>query len=86
VPDAYGLWCSTFHSFGAKFLRMHYKEAKLNKDFAIYDEDDQKKLLNLVMKDLGFEKDKNKASAYLSIISRAKDDLMDSESYLLNAR
>jgi len=86
VPDAYGLWCSTFHSFGAKFLRMHYREAGLNRDFAIYDEDDQKKLITLVMKDLGFEKDKNKASVYISIISRAKDDLMDSESYLLNAR
>ncbi len=86
VPDAYGLWCSTFHSFGARFLRQHYKEAKLIKDFAIYDEEDQRKLLNLVIKDLGFEKDKNKASIYLSLISRAKDDLIDSESYLLNAR
>ncbi|MEF3280532.1 MAG: UvrD-helicase domain-containing protein [Elusimicrobiota bacterium] len=86
VPDAYGLWCSTFHSFGAKFLRMHYKEAGLRKDFVIYDEDDQKKLISLTMKEMGFEKDKNKAAVYLAIISRAKDDLLDSESYLLNAR
>lgn len=86
VPDAYGLWCSTFHSFGAKFLRMNAKAAGLNKDFVIYDEDDQKKVISLIMKELGFDKEKNKASVYLSIISRAKDDLMDSESYLLNAR
>jgi len=86
VPESFGLWCSTFHSFGAKFLRIHHKEAGLTKDFVIYDEDDQKKLINLVIKDLGFEKDKNKASVYATIISRAKDDLMDAESYLLNAR
>jgi len=86
VPDAYGLWCSTFHSFGVKFLRMNAKAAGLNKDFVIYDEDDQKKVISLIMKELGFDKEKNKASVYLSIISRAKDDLMDSESYLLNAR
>lgn len=86
VPQAYGLWCMTFHSFGAKFLRMHYKEAGLKKDFVIYDEDDQKKLLSMVIKDLGFDKEKLKATLYASLISRAKDDLLDAESYLLNAR
>lgn len=86
VPEATGLWCMTFHSFGAKFLRMHYSQAGLKKDFVIYDEDDQKRLISMVIKELGFEKDKTKASIYASLISRAKDDLMDAESYLLNAR
>lgn len=86
VPYSQGLWCSTFHSFGARFLRNHYKQANLNKNFIIYDEDDQKKLISNVIKEMGFDKDKNRASLYLSIISRAKDDLLDSESYLLNAR
>lgn len=86
VPQASGLWCMTFHSFGAKFLRMHYDKAGLKKDFVIYDEDDQKKLISMVIKDLGFEKEKIKSSVYLSLISRAKDDLIDAESYLLNAR
>ncbi len=86
VPDASGLWCMTFHSFGAKFLRMHYAQAAVRKDFVIYDEDDQKKLLSMVIKDLGYEKEKAKASVYASLISRAKDELMDAESYLLNAR
>lgn len=86
VPQASGLWCMTFHSFGAKFLRMHYDKIGLTKDFVIYDEDDQKRLISLVIKDLGFEKEKVKSSIYLSLISRAKDDLIDPESYLLNAR
>jgi DNA helicase-2/ATP-dependent DNA helicase PcrA len=86
VPDAYGLWCMTFHSFGARFLRMHYNLANLSRDFVIYDEDDQKKLITSVIKELGFENQENKASIYLNIISRAKDELLDSQSYLLNAR
>lgn len=86
VPQASGLWCMTFHSFGAKFLRMHYDKAYLKKDFVIYDEEDQKRLISMVIKDLGFDKEKIKSSVYLSLISRAKDDLIDAESYLLNAR
>jgi DNA helicase-2/ATP-dependent DNA helicase PcrA len=84
--NAQGLWCMTFHSFGARFLRMHYNLAKLSKNFVIYDEEDQKKLITSVIKELGFENHQNKASLYLSIISRAKDELLDAQSYLLNAR
>lgn len=86
VPDAFGIWCSTFHSFGARFLRQHYELCGLKRDFVIYDEDDQKKLISLVLEEMGYSKEKNKASLYLTIISRAKDDLMDCESYLLNSR
>ncbi|MCX7727809.1 MAG: UvrD-helicase domain-containing protein, partial [Chitinispirillaceae bacterium] len=67
VPQASGLWCGTFHSFGARFLRMHYDKVGLKKDFVIYDEDDQKKLLSVVIKDLGFDKEKIKSSVYLSL-------------------
>ncbi|MGC8867830.1 MAG: ATP-dependent helicase, partial [Elusimicrobiales bacterium] len=86
VPQSSGLWCMTFHSFGARFLRMHYSQAGLKKDFVIYDEDDQRKLLSMVIKDLGYEREKIQAPVYASLISRAKDDLMDTESYLFNAK
>lgn len=86
VSQAYGLWCMTFHSFGARFLRMHYKEAGLKKDFVIYDEEDQKRLLSIVIKNLGYDKENLKAPVFLSLISRAKDELIDAESYLFNAR
>ena len=86
IPNAAGLWCMTFHSFGARFLRMHYNLANLSKDFVIYDEDDQKKLISTVIKELRFENEENKASLYLNIISRSKDELLDAQSYLLNAR
>ena len=86
VPHSYGLWCMTFHAFGARLLKMHHNEAGLKKDFVIYDEEDQKRLLSIVIRDLGFDKERLKASLYASLISRAKDDLIDAESYLFNAR
>jgi DNA helicase-2/ATP-dependent DNA helicase PcrA len=79
------VWINTFHSFCAKFLRRHAKELKLNPDFSIYGETEQKKLINLVLKELGLEKEKGKAALYLSVISRAKDDLMDAGSFKIHA-
>jgi len=35
----------TFHSFGAWFLRNHYEEAQIDKNFTVYDDDDMVTLL-----------------------------------------
>ncbi|MCM2267163.1 MAG: UvrD-helicase domain-containing protein [Elusimicrobiales bacterium] len=86
VPYSGGMWIHTFHALGARILRQHGSLIGVKRDFVIYDDDDQKKLLGLAMEELGFEAEKNKASLYLSIISRAKDDLLDSQSYLINAQ
>ena len=81
-----GIWIYTFHSFGARILRQHYQAAGLKKDFVIYDEDDQKKLLAMAIEELGLANEKKKAAVYATIISRAKDDMLDAESYLIHAR
>ena len=86
VPYSGGMWIHTFHALGARILRQHGRLIGVKPDFVIYDDDDQKKLLGLAMEELGFEAEKNKASMYLSVISRAKDDLLDSQSYLINAQ
>ena len=86
VPDSAGIWTHTFHSFGARVLRQHGRLVNIKPDFVIYDDDDQKKLVQLAMEELGLESEKNKASIYVSIISRAKDDLLDAESYHINAQ
>jgi DNA helicase-2/ATP-dependent DNA helicase PcrA len=86
VPYSGGMWIHTFHALGARMLRAHGRLIGVKADFVIYDDDDQKKLINLAMEELGFEAEKNKASMYLSIISRAKDDLLDAQSYLINAQ
>ncbi len=86
VPYSGGMWIHTFHALGARILRQHGSLIGIKRDFVIYDDDDQKKLIHLAMDELGLlEAEKNKASMYLNLISRAKDDLLDAQSYLINA-
>jgi DNA helicase-2/ATP-dependent DNA helicase PcrA len=79
------VWVHTFHAFAARILRSHAARLGLPRHFTIYDGDDQKKLVSGALKELGLEKEKNKASLYVNIISRAKDDLLDAQSYSIHA-
>ncbi|KAF0125103.1 MAG: DNA helicase II / ATP-dependent DNA helicase PcrA [Elusimicrobia bacterium] len=86
VPYSGGMWIHTFHAFGARVMRQHGKLIGVKQDFVIYDDSDQKKLVQLAMEEMGLEAEKNKAGMYVSIISRAKDDLLDAQSYMINAQ
>lgn len=79
------LWMHTFHAFAARVLRRHAKEAGLDPRFTILDSDDQKRIIVACLKELGLEDEKNKARLYVSVISRAKDDLLDAGSYSIHA-
>ena len=79
------VWVYTFHAFGARFLREHHAALGLPRHFTIYDQSDQKKLVTESMKELGLEDQKSKAGLYVSLISRAKDDLLDAGSYEIHA-
>ncbi|MBI4386357.1 MAG: UvrD-helicase domain-containing protein [Elusimicrobia bacterium] len=79
------VWIHTFHAFGAKLLRQHASALKLPQHFTIYDADDQKRLVVEAMREIGLEDQKNKAGLYASLISRAKDDLLDAQSYKIHA-
>ncbi len=79
------VWVHTFHAFATRVLRRHHELLKLSRSFTIYDQSDQKRLVTQSMKELGLEDQANKAGMYVSIISRAKDDLLDAESYMIHA-
>ncbi|UPT74276.1 MAG: UvrD-helicase domain-containing protein [Elusimicrobiota bacterium] len=79
------VWAFTFHSFCARMIREHHEKLGLPRHFTIYDQSDQKKLVSESMKELGLEDQKSKAGLYVSIISRAKDDLLDAGSYEIHA-
>ncbi len=85
TPYSSGIWMHTFHALGAKLLRQHGELIGIKKDFLIYDVDDQKKLITLILKELGLENDKNKVPLYINLISKAKDDLIDENAYLESA-
>ncbi len=72
------VWISTFHSFCARILRI-----ELNPHFVIYDETDQKDLIKECIRELNLEEKKYRPGIFVDYISRAKDDLIDSDSYAI---
>ncbi len=78
------IWISTFHSFCAHFLRCEAEVIGVKKNFVIYDEDDQKKVVKECMKELLVSERELDINFVISQINRAKDNLIDSESYKIN--
>ena len=73
VPNAAETNVSTFHSFGARFLRIHHDAANLGRDFTIYDRDDQERMMKLIIEDMEVEA---KVGDVLADIGRAKNNNM----------
>ena len=69
-----GLWIGTFHSISLRILRNHIELCGLDKNFAIFDADDQKRLLKQIMVD-EFQIDVKRFSPSMiaDVISRYKD-------------
>jgi DNA helicase-2/ATP-dependent DNA helicase PcrA len=80
-----GVWISTFHAFCAQFLRVEAAAAGLDPRFVIYDEDDQRQLLRDCLRELSLDETKHKPGPILHVISRAKDDMLDADSYGIHA-
>jgi len=65
-------WTSTFHSFCARLLRREAPALGLPRDFSIYDEDDQARLVRSLLKEFGEDDRAWVARGVLERISRAK--------------
>lgn len=86
VPDkAEDVWISTFHSFCANFLYKEADKVGLNKNFVIYDESDSIKVIKECLKELSLVDAKIPVYTIYEEISRAKDNLIDPESYEINS-
>src|SRR5262252_8879246 len=68
-----GLWVGTFHATSARILRQWGEAVGLRKDFVIYDDDDQKRLLARVLVDLKVPERMFPVRQVLSAIDRAKN-------------
>ena len=71
----------TFHSFCAKILRREGECLGYSRHFTIYDTDDSRRLMKSCMKELNIDEKTLGHKAILGEISRAKDELVDSEEY-----
>ena len=69
-----GLWVGTFHAISARILRQWGEAVGLRKDFVIYDDDDQKRLLGRVLTDLKVPERMFPVRQVLSAIDRAKNN------------
>ena len=82
---AFGVWITTFHSLAARILRQDYQLLNRKADFVIYDENDQKTILRQCLKELNLPDKKFHPGHLREVISRAKDDLIDAESFMIYA-
>ncbi|EEG76375.1 DNA helicase PcrA, partial [Dethiobacter alkaliphilus] len=82
VGTAPGIWASTFHAASARILREHADRLGYTSSFVIYDSADQLTVIKNVMKNLNLDDDTRfKPRGVLSAISRAKNEMMDVDTY-----
>jgi DNA helicase-2/ATP-dependent DNA helicase PcrA len=71
---------STFHSFCVSVLRRHIDHLGYSRDFSIYDEDDQQRVLKVCIRELGLGEQVSSPRNVLGRISYAKNHGLTAES------
>ncbi|MFT4107035.1 MAG: DNA helicase PcrA [Lacrimispora sp.] len=79
------IWVSTFHSSCVRILRRHIESLGYTTNFTIYDSDDQRTLMRLVLKNLDIDPKLFKDRAMLGLISTAKNELITADEFEKNA-
>ena len=70
------VWVSTFHSSCVRILRRDIEPLGFGKNFAIWDDDDQMRVLKQLLVELGIDPKRTPASNFRSQIDRAKNRLI----------
>lgn len=79
--DAKNLWMGTFHSVFARILRAEANKIGYPTNFTIYDTDDAKSLLKLIVKEFNLDDKLYKPNILYSRISAAKNRLVSWKEY-----
>ncbi len=79
--QAADIWAHTFHSACTRILRRDIERLGYSKSFTIYDEDDKKRMLTGILKDLDIDEKKFELRGISGEISRAKDSLVTPGEY-----
>jgi len=74
---ANAMWVSTFHSMCVRIMRRDAKHLGLSSSFSIYDQDDSRRLVGLVSRDLDLDPKRYPARAVTAQISNLKNELLD---------
>ncbi|MGH8905889.1 MAG: UvrD-helicase domain-containing protein [Egibacteraceae bacterium] len=81
-----GMWVATFHSACARLLRLEAERLGYDPRFTIYDAADSTRLVGLCITDLGIDPKKVTPRGAAVMISRAKNELVDFDTFALRAR
>ena len=82
---AEAVWVSTFHSTCVRILRRYIDRLGYDRNFSIYDADDQKTVIKEVCKQLQIDTKTYKERSLLAAISSAKDEMLSPEAYMNQA-
>jgi len=78
---ARSMWIGTFHHICGRILRRHGDRIGVNKNFLIYDDDDQRALIRQCLEDLGLDERRFPPAVMLAYIDRAKNEAIDHVTY-----
>lgn len=82
--SAQRVWAGTFHSLFARILRVEAEHIGYPSNFTIYDTDDSKSLLNLLVREMNLNKDVYTVNSIRQRISSAKSNLITPKLYAQN--
>ena len=75
------IWAGTFHSICGRILRRYAQEIGFTPSFTIYDTDDQKRVMKDIIKAAEIDEKMFPVKWVLSVISNAKDSLIDPDEF-----
>ena len=82
---AQGMWVTTFHKSCVRMLRRDITRLGYESSFSIYDATDAKRLITQIARDLNIDEKRLPPRAIQQAISRAKDELIDFDTFTQNA-
>lgn len=85
LPPHRFLRISTFHSFGAYFLRVYANRLELDSRFTIYDQDDRLKIVKAALEAADIPTEKFTPERIQAAISHAKNQLQTPDKYAMQA-
>jgi len=78
-------WIGTFHSISARILRVEAEKIGYERNFVIYDRDDQIRFMKTILLDLHIPDKEFPPAMVISAISRAKNDFISAKKFLSGA-
>ena len=76
-----GMWLGTFHSICARLLRRESGLLPIESNYAIFDQDDQERLVKAIVRDFNLDPKLYRPSSMLGSIGNAKNELILAEDY-----